>query len=94
MALKKIKELSSGATCEYWKIITVKQGFLDDNIEVFVGGYLNEETRFNGKEPLSIQEFNFNIAGDTNRSLLYEKLKESVIINDIETNFFADAINC
>ncbi len=105
MALQKTKELASGITGNYWKILQVNIDYLNSTSHVTIALYVDEEARAAGKNPLAEQQ-SFNWQGeefpfgssdlsaeDVNPlKVAYAKIKESVLDAEGEkTNFFGNA---
>jgi len=107
MALKKSIQTQFGIPAEYWRIIRINESF-DSLTEVLIAGYVSHEKREEGSNPLQILSRTFETL-DGGRDDYYVKLKESVpgiqdtnekdengnpITAEVESNIFADAIDC
>lgn len=92
MALIKSKDFK-GITCEYWKIISATEDYKTGNTNVIIGLYENLEARTQSVNNFVFRE-RVNVTGtDLTRTQMYEKIVESNIVEEVEQNWFADAIN-
>ena len=57
MAIKKTLQTSFGVEANYWKIVRVNESFLGMTTEIYLAGYVNEQSRRDGKQPLEIKTF-------------------------------------
>lgn len=107
MALQKSINTSFGIPATYWRIIRINELF-GGNEEVFLAGYTDAEARANGAEPLEIRTITIP-SQDGTRADIYPLLKVSKIetrptgettedgepvTEEVETNEFADAVDC
>lgn len=107
MALRKSLATPFGVNAEYWRIIRVNENF-DGQAEVFLAGYASDEARLAGNAPLDTRIVTID-SPDATRADLYPLLKESKtesrpteevdeegnpVMEEVETNDFADAIDC
>jgi len=92
MALK-LQTDFKGLTAEYWKILKADHDFASGKVVVRLALYKDKIARdADINNFIDIRAFVFN-DGDTTREILYTKIKESKIIDGIETNPFASAID-
>jgi len=104
MAIKKTLQTSFGVEANYWKIVRVNESFLGMTTEIYLAGYVNEQSRRDGKQPLEIKTFLVDTIDGT-REDYYGKLTESKIetrdtgevdeegnpvTEEVETNLFAN----
>lgn len=84
MALKLVKELSSGLLYEYHRISCIE---LKNHIRVEIESYKDQSARDDGKEPAERQYVKLNMILDHESPLLeqlYSKLKEEVFVGAID----------
>ncbi len=102
MALKVEREFNnSGVTVEYWKIINTNIDWFAKTITIHIGGFLTQEARQSGKNPLfrlerswSVDDFDLEPT-DNILEKAYNKLKVSVLDNEgKETNLFVNSTDC
>lgn len=92
MALIKSKTIK-GVNAEYWKIIHTDNNFRTGKTTVNLGVYVSEEARQdNVMNYLETENFEFDDV-DLTRAEQYAKIKESKIVDEVETNWFADAVD-
>ena len=92
MALIKSKELNNGATATYW----VAQPSIDkvnEKTYVIMLGFKDKATRDAGKIPLSRERVDSIDGTYLTGEQVYTAVKTSNLVNEIETNWFADATN-
>jgi len=104
MALLLKRDLNnSGVEVEYWAITDFNIDWFASVARIEIGGFLNQETRLAGKNPLvkvSVEwagdDFIFQKGGSDNLlAVSYTKLKQSKLDNDgNELNIFVDAEDC
>lgn len=93
MALQ--KETSwKGVTANYWKIISASSDFRTNKTTVLLGLY-NSKTSRDADVNNFLERKVFEFSGvDLTREQEYVLIKESNIVDEVETNWFADATNC
>jgi len=93
MALKLTTEYK-GLTAEYWKILKADHDFSSGKVVVRLALYKDQTTRnADINNFIDIKAFVFD-NGDTIREDLYAKIKESKIVDEVETNPFVNAEDC
>lgn len=93
MAIQKSSNFK-GVAADYWKIIVSNYDAINLKSYVVMGLYLSQATRESNVENyLTTVDFSFNGSAMT-LAETYTKIKESKMENEIETNPFADAIDC
>ncbi len=60
MALKKIKELSSGISVEYWKVTQLNINWHKKQAHMVLEGFINKEARDDNKIPVTSQIWDFS----------------------------------
>lgn len=91
MALKKILPTDFGMDAEYWKITNISCNF-QGNTTVVLDGYLNKDARFDNTQPLRRYIFDLPLQ-DITRSIAYAEFKKSEIVDGVEQNIFAGALD-
>lgn len=89
MALGKSINTDFGVDATYWNIGACAEDFKNGGVEVTLYGYANEQSRLDGKQPMSIAKVQFTgdrYTPDCSRAELYEKIKQ----HDVT---FADALD-
>lgn len=92
MALEKTKELPEGYSANYWRISEFHSNQDSDNVSVTVKLYKDKVCREGGAPNIGNPEavsFTLNLSDVL--KILYPKLKESILVEGQETNFFVDA---
>jgi hypothetical protein len=91
MALKKNIPTIYGVDAVYWKIISMDTKFKGNTI-VSISGYISKEARFDDVEPLFTITKSFNLE-DITRADAYAEFKKSEIVDGVEQNIFAGALD-
>lgn len=93
MALKLSTEFK-GVLAEYWRINEVREIVKENKTIVFLSLYVDEASRrANVFNELLCEAFTFTEL-DLTREQVYLKIKESNIVDGVETNKFANAVDC
>lgn len=92
MALIKSKDFK-GITCEYWKIISATEDYKTGNTNVILGLYENLDARTASVGNFVKREVIQVTGTDLTRADMYAKIVESNIVEEVEQNWFADAVN-
>jgi len=93
MALK-LQTNFKGITAEYWKILKADTGFIEGKTLVRLGLYKDKTAReANTANFIDVKAFIYDIVEAT-RAELYAKIKEPVIVNEVNTNPFTNAEDC
>jgi len=91
MAIKKAVKNTFGAESTYWRIIRINENF-NGCTDVYLAGYLDEESRRDNKEPMDMRIFQFE-ERDANRTSVYNLIMKSRLSeNGEEINIFADGV--
>jgi hypothetical protein len=91
MALKKPILTVYGMDAEYWRITNINCYF-QGTTTVTLDGYLNKDARFDNAHPLRRHVVDFPLQ-DMTRSIAYVEFKKSNIVDGIEQNPFAGALD-
>ena len=91
MALKKILPTDFGMDAEYWRITSISCNF-QGTTTVVLDGYLNKDARFDNAQPLRSHIVSFPLQ-DVTRSIAYAEFKKSEIVDGVEQNIFAGALD-
>ena len=84
MAIKKTLQTSFGVEANYWKIVRVNESFLGTTTEIYLAGYVNEQSRRDGKQPLEIKTLSVATI-DGKREDYYGIIIESKKVTNIVT---------
>jgi len=97
MAILKSKTLPNLLEVSYWRIVRINH-LSKDGTEVLLGGFQSKDTsdQIGDQALLDVISFHFPIEKDVFISQnvyhkIYYLIKESNIVDGVETNFFADA---
>jgi len=105
MALQKDIESQYGVTLSYWKVTRLNIEWHEKIAEVFMAGWLNQQIRENGVQPLEYKSFVFRhndwpfTFDGNNVSESYDRLKLPINVHvseeqgDVDTNPFTGAID-
>jgi hypothetical protein len=108
MAFKKAKQLNTGITIDYWRIVQINTNCDRQDCVITICGYLNKEARDNGANPVDSIQWDLGLdfflaevekgqAGDKLRTTLYNLLKQTANGQSDEPrdiDIFRDAIDC
>ena len=92
MALKKILPTDFGMDAEYWRITSISCNFQGTTTTVVLDGYLNKDARFDNAQPLRSHIVSFTLQ-DVTRAIAYAEFKKSEIVDGVEQNIFAEALD-
>jgi hypothetical protein len=92
MALIKILPTDFGMNAEYWRITNISSIISQGTTIVTLDGYFNKENRFNDAQPLRRHSVEIQLI-DVTRPDAYTELKKSNILDGVEQNPFADALD-
>jgi hypothetical protein len=108
MALQIAKQLDTGVTIDYWRIVQINTNCDRQDCVITICGYLNKEARDNGANPIYAIQWDLGLdfflaevqkgqAGDKLRTTLYNLLKlqangETDESRDID--IFRNAVDC
>lgn len=96
MALQLVKETENGINAEYWALTEIKVN--DQEIHATLSLFVSEVLKKEGKAALEIRTFKFEhdkavTATENIYQKVYNKIKESNIVNEVEQNEFASALD-
>lgn len=91
MALLKTMPTDFGMDAEYWKITTINSNF-QGSTTVVLDGYLTKDARFDNAQPLRRHIIDLPLQ-DVTRPIAYAEFKKSNIVDGVEQNMFADALD-
>jgi len=92
MALEKDFEVK-GITCNYWKILTAINSYLPEKTKIVLGVYPSKTVRDADINNHHDSKTVLIDGVDMAREAMYTAIKVSDIVDEVEQNFFADAVD-